>query len=415
MITFYKLGIKNDLVYALENQGITTPTPIQSLSIPIILNHKDLIAEAQTGTGKTLAFLLPLFQNFDIENNNIQGLIITPTRELAIQITDVARQLAKLKPLHILAAYGGQDINAQLHKLSGNIQLVIGTPGRINDHISRGTIHFDHLKTVVIDEADQMFHIGFNRKIDSILSALPKTRQTLCFSATMNTNIDEFLYKYLINPKQVIAPKKQILLENISQIVVQTSNRKKLPALLKILHQDYPSKAIIFCKTRIRTHTLYEELLNAGYSVAALHGDLTQAKREFVMKSFRNNEVKFLIATDVAARGLDVDGITHVINYDMPHNVESYIHRIGRTGRAGYVGVAYTLITMKNEEKLEAIENFINMKIKRISMGNDAKLNVSQEHKNKQMNNNTLIKKVNKNSRNNKNNKHNKYHKNDRL
>lgn len=413
MITFYKLGIKNDLVYALETQGITTPTPIQSLSIPIILNNEDLIAEAQTGTGKTLAFLLPIFQNFDIENTNIQGLIITPTRELAIQITDVARQLAKLKPLNILAAYGGQDIKAQLHKLRGNIQLVIGTPGRINDHIKRGTINFDNLKTVIIDEADQMFHIGFNREIDSILSKLPKARQTLCFSATMNNKVDKFSHKYLIKPKQVTAPRKQITLESISQIVIETSNRKRLPDLLKILKQDCPSKAIIFCRTRIRTHNLYEKLLNAGYNVAELHGALTQAKREFVMKSFRDDEVKFLVATDVAARGLDVDGITHVINYDMPHSTEDYIHRIGRTGRAGYVGVAYTFVTMKNEIQLSAIENFIDMKIKRISMGNDAKPNVSKEDKNKQINN-IATKKTNKNSKNNKYNKYSKYNKNNK-
>ncbi|PAB56514.1 DEAD/DEAH box helicase [Anaeromicrobium sediminis] len=417
MITFYKLGIRNDLVYALENQGITTPTPIQSLSIPVILNNEDLIAEAQTGTGKTLAFLLPLFQNFHIEDNNIQGLIITPTRELAIQITDVARQLAHSKSLNILAAYGGQDIKAQLHKLRGNVQLVIGTPGRIIDHINRGTINFNNLKTVVIDEADQMFHIGFNREVDAILSKLPKTRQTLCFSATMSNTVDDFSHKYLINPKQVTAPKKQITLENISQIVVETSNRKRLPDLLKILQQDYPEKAIIFCKTRMRTNALYEELLNAGYNVAPLHGDLTQSKREFVMKSFKNDEVKFLIATDVAARGVDVDGITHVINYDMPHDIESYIHRIGRTGRAGYLGVAYTFVTMKNEAKLEALENFIHMKIKRISMGTVTKPNVPKEHKKKEISNNNPMKKVNKNnndSKNNRNSKYSKYSKNNK-
>ena len=365
-MSFYKLGIKGDLVYALESQDILIPTPIQSLSIPLALAGEDLIAEAQTGTGKTLAFLLPMFQNIDVENNHIQGLVITPTRELAIQITDVARQFTKIKPLNILAAYGGQDVNAQLHKLSGNVQLVIGTPGRILDHLRRGTINFSQLKTLVVDEADQMFHIGFKHEVEDILSQLPKNRQTLCFSATISHTVDTFSKEHLRDPKHIKAPKKQVTLESITQFVVETSNRKKFDDFVKVLKQNFPNKAIIFCRSRMGAHTLYEEMLAAGFNVEELHGALTQAKREFVMTAFRNDEIKFLVATDVAARGLDVEGVTHVFNYNLPDDAESYVHRIGRTGRAGHSGVVYTLLTEKDSKRLDAIEAFIDMKINRI-------------------------------------------------
>lgn len=365
-MSFYKLGLKGDLVYALEYQNIYTPTPIQSLSIPHILSGDDLIAEAQTGTGKTLAFLLPIFQDIDVEDESIQGLIITPTRELAIQITSVARQIAEIKPLKILAAYGGQDVNAQLIKLKGGVQLVIGTPGRILDHLRRGTIDFSNLKTLVVDEADQMFHIGFKKEIDDIIDNLPSSRQTLCFSATISHTVDSFSSKYLVNPKHVKAPKKQITLENIKQFVVETSNRKKFDDFVKILKEDPPNKAIVFCRSRMGAHTLYKEMLDKEFNVEELHGALTQAKREFVMTAFKNNDIKFLVATDVAARGLDIEGITHVFNYNLPDEAENYVHRIGRTGRAGHDGVAYTIVTQKDFKRLEDIEDFINMKIERI-------------------------------------------------
>ena len=367
-MSFYKLGIKGDLVYALEYQNIDTPTPVQSLSIPFILKGEDLIAEAQTGTGKTLAFLLPLFQNTDPNNPNIQGLIITPTRELAIQIRDEAEKIAEITPITILAAYGGQDVNAQMSKLKGKVQLVIGTPGRILDHIRRETIDFSDLKTLVVDEADQMFHIGFKRDIDDIIKNLPEKKQTLCFSATISHTVDSFSSKYLVNPKYVKAPKKQITLEAIKQFVVETSNRRKFDDFEKILKQDKPEKAIIFCRSKRGTDALYEEMLEAGYDVEAIHGDLTQAKREFVMAAFKNDEVKYLVATDVAARGIDVEGVTHVFNYNLPDDIENYVHRIGRTARAGSEGTAYTIFTEKDAKRLEAIEEFIDMKIERIQM-----------------------------------------------
>lgn len=365
-MSFYKLGIKNEMVYALDLQNISVPTPIQSLSIPIVLSGKDLIAEAQTGTGKTLAFLLPMFQNMDAGNPDIQGLVITPTRELALQITGVAKELSEVKPLNILAAYGGQDIQAQLHKLRGHVQLVVGTPGRILDHMRRGTIDLSGLSTLVVDEADQMFHIGFRQEVEDILGALPKSRQTLCFSATISQGVDGFSNKHLLDPVRVTAPKKQVTLESIAQFVVETSNRKKFDDFEKILIQNHPNKAIIFCRSRMGTHTLFEEMRDRGFNVESIHGDLTQAKREFVMSAFKNGKVQFLVATDVAARGLDVEGVTHVFNYNLPDDAENYVHRIGRTGRAGNKGAAYTLLTQKDEKRLQAIEGFIGMDIARI-------------------------------------------------
>lgn len=366
-MSFYKLGLKGDLVYALEYQNITTPTPIQKLSIPLILKGCDVIAEAQTGTGKTLAFLLPMMQLIDLDNPNIQGLIVTPTRELAIQIRDEAMKLAEIRPMNILAAYGGQDVNAQMSRLKGEVQLVIGTPGRILDHVRRETINFSNLKVLVVDEADQMFHIGFKKDIDDIFKVLPEKKQTLCFSATISHSVDSFSGKYLIDPKFVKAPKAQITLDNIEQFVVETSNRQKFNDFVKILNKEKPTKAIIFCRSRRGTHALYEEMKQAGFDVEETHGDLTQARREFVMNAFKNDEVKYLVATDVAARGIDVEGISHVFNYNLPDDIENYVHRIGRTARAGESGRAYTIFTEKDRKRLEAIEEFIDMKIEKIT------------------------------------------------
>ncbi len=388
-MSFFKLGINGDLVYALDCLNIIEPTPIQTLSIPRILNGEDIIAEAQTGTGKTFAFLLPMFQNFDKENKNIQGLVVAPTRELALQITEVAMSLSSISSTNILACYGGQDVKAQLHKLQGEVQLVIGTPGRILDHIRRGTIDFKDLKTFVVDEADQLFHIGFSEEINSIIAQLPTERQTLCFSATINKNVNKFAYRYLNHPTSVKAPKKQITLDNIKQTVLETSNRRKFDDFLKLLKTNVPEKAIIFCRSRIGTQTLYEGMKELGYNVDCIHGALTQAKRESVMSDFKENNIQYLVATDVASRGLDVNGVTHVFNYNLPDEAESYVHRIGRTGRAGNFGVSYTIITLKDEKRLEAIEDFIKMKIDRIRYSDDlikkektvTKQNVSEKTK----------------------------------
>ncbi|MDH8679062.1 DEAD/DEAH box helicase [Fusibacter bizertensis] len=365
-MSFYKLGVSPELVYALETMEIHTPTPIQSLSIPQALKGKDVLGEAQTGTGKTLAFLLPLFQTIDTEDHRIQGLVITPTRELAIQISKVAKQLAEITPMRILTAYGGQDVVAQLHKFGGEVQLVIGTPGRILDYLRRGAINFDALKMLIVDEADQMFHIGFRKEVDEILEQTPVKKQTLCFSATLSQTVDSFSHEILVDPVLVKAPKKQITLEAIEQFVVVTSNRKKYADFKTVLKQNFPQKALVFCRSRMGSESLYKDMLADGFSVEVLHGGLTQAKREFVMEQFRTGELQYLVATDVAARGLDIDGVSHVFNYNLPDDTENYVHRIGRTGRAGTVGVTYTFLTIKDEKRLADIEEYIQMSIKRI-------------------------------------------------
>ena len=365
-MSFYKLGIKSDLVYALELQNIEKPTPIQALSIPVALSGKDLLAEAQTGTGKTLAFLLPLFQMMDEDKDQIQGLIITPTRELAIQITKVAKMLAEVRPFKILTAYGGQDVVAQLHKYGGNVQLVIGTPGRILDYLRRGAIEFSALKALIVDEADQMFHIGFKAEVDEILDQTPAQKQILCYSATLSHSVDSFADRVLKEPVTVKAPKKQITLDTIDQFVVLTSNRQKFNDFRKVIKIACPIKSLVFCRSRIGAQTLYEEMAEVGYKVEVLHGALTQAKREQALQSFREGLVDYLVATDVAARGLDIEGVTHIFNYNLPDDPENYVHRIGRTARAGTYGVAYTFLTQKDEKRLEAIELFIEMKIKSI-------------------------------------------------
>jgi len=365
-MSFKELGLQCEFIDALHHLNISEPTPIQTLSIPLILNGMDVIAEAQTGTGKTFAFLLPIFQKIDINNGNIQGLIIAPTRELALQITEVANSLSNIIPLNILAVYGGQDVKAQLHKLKGNVQLVIGTPGRLLDYLRRGLIDFKDLQTLVLDEADQMLNIGFLEEVNSIIKQLPDSKQTLFFSATINRDVNKFAYRYLSYPMSVKAPKKQITLDNIKQVVIETSNLHKFKDFETLLKKAAPDKAIIFCRSRKVTQSLYDDMLMVGYNVGVLHGALTQAKRESTMNEFNKSKIQYLVATDIASRGLDVDGVSHVFNYNLPDDAETYIHRIGRTGRAGNTGIAYTILTKRDEKLLKSIEEFININVERI-------------------------------------------------
>lgn len=383
MTKFKKLELSEDILNVLKTQGINNPTPIQDQSIMLIKNGNDVIAEAQTGTGKTLAFLLPMFENMSSDIDAIQGLILTPTRELAIQITAEAMKLKEAKNLNILAAYGGKDIQAQLKKLRGNIHLVIATPGRLLDHLRRKTIDLDNLKTLVLDEADQMLHLGFKNEVESIIKQTPKNRQTLCFSATMNSQVKKLAYKFMIDPKLVIIEKEEITLKNIKQVLIETTDRRKQSDLCKILDEDNPFMAIIFCRTKRRADKLEEDLFQKGYNCQKLHGGLTQAKREKVMKAFKKMDFQYLIATDVAARGLDISGVTHIYNYDIPENAESYIHRIGRTGRAGEKGYAYMFVAPKDKNTLNLIEKEIELKIPRrtltSSKDNDKELKANNQ------------------------------------
>ncbi|MDF2714577.1 MAG: box helicase, partial [Paenibacillus sp.] len=357
--TFSSLGIRAGLCDVLQRAGLTAPTPVQEKTIPFALAGRDVIVQAQTGTGKTLAFLLPLLEKSAPRNEFIRALILTPTRELAIQIASEARKLADAAGATVMSVYGGQDVIAQAHKLGGSPDIVIATPGRLLDHIRRETIDLSRLSALVLDEADQMLHMGFLPEVEEIIRHTPDDRQTMLFSATFPESVRVLSERYMNRPEDIRVQGKRITLDEIRQYVVETTDRQKKDTLLKLLYENPPFLAVIFCRTKIRAKKLTESLAAEGLSVDELHGDLTQAKREAVMRRFRNAQLQLLVATDVAARGLDVDGVTHVYNYDIPQDPESYIHRIGRTGRAGQQGIAITLVVSKDAGELKEIERAI--------------------------------------------------------
>ncbi len=368
---FKSIGITSELENLLKKNGILTPTPIQEQAIPLLLNGRDVIAQAYTGTGKTFAFMLPIMQNIDVSKPYIQSLIITPTRELAIQITNEARKLAVLKEVSILAAYGGQDVERQLKKLNNGVHMVIGTPGRILDHIRRGSLDLGHLSSLVLDEADEMLNMGFLGDVEDIMYKTPKRRQTMLFSATMPGQLRDLASRYMKDPAQIQIQGENVTLDEIKQVVIETTDRGKLDALCNIIDQQQPFMAIIFCRTKNRVKSLNWDLRTRGYNSEEIHGDLSQSKREQVIKSFRKMEIQLLVATDIAARGLDIEGITHIFNYDIPREGESYIHRIGRTGRAGESGMAFTFVTDRDMDTLRSIEKKIDMNIKASKLSNE--------------------------------------------
>lgn len=368
---FSALGIQPELTEILIQQGISAPTPVQKETIPLLLKEQDVIAQAQTGTGKTLAFALPMLQRVHVSKEQVQALILTPTRELALQITTELKKLAPAYGVRVLAAYGGQDVEAQIRKLKHAPHIVVATPGRLIDHLTRGTVNLGKLSMLVLDEADQMLHMGFLPEVESIIASTPRARQTMLFSATMPEAIRRLASEYMNNPVDVQIKSTNVTLDNIKQIVVETTDRGKQRALVELLEMHRPYLAVIFCRTKIRAKKLNQALQEQGFECDELHGDLTQAKREQVMKRFREARLHMLVATDVAARGLDVEGVTHIYNYDVPQDAEIYIHRIGRTGRAGQSGMAVTLATPYDGSKLAAIEKGIKSGIDRRTMDRD--------------------------------------------
>ncbi|WP_409343224.1 DEAD/DEAH box helicase [Paenibacillus sp. MBLB4367] len=360
--TFDQLGIRAELVRQLQAAGITEATPVQVESIPLIAEGHDLIAEAQTGTGKTLAFVLPMLEKINPDSPHVQGLVLSPTRELAIQITEELEKLAPVVKVNVLAVYGGQDVERQLRKLQGDVHLIVATPGRLLDHLRRESVQLHKVSMLVLDEADQMLHMGFLNDVEAILSQTPYRKQTMLFSATMPVQVRDLAQQILRQPREVrVRPVKQVTLKEIEQQVVLTTDRAKQDTLCKAIDETSPYLAMIFCRTKRRASTLNQELQERGYASDELHGDLSQAKREQVMKRFRDAKIQLLVATDIAARGLDVEGVTHVFNYDIPHDGESYIHRIGRTGRAGQKGVAITFASPRDQIYLDLIEKAIKM------------------------------------------------------
>lgn len=366
MASFLNLGIKEESVDLLKNQGVLRPTPIQEKSIPLALKGKDLIAQAQTGTGKTLAFVLPILEKIKEEKNNVQALILVPTRELALQITAETKKLARPQNINVLAVYGGQDVDRQIHKLKGGMHIVIATPGRLLDHLGRGTINLNDVDILVLDEADQMLTMGFLEEVEYIIKKTPQARQMMLYSATIPKGIRALTNRYMKKPAEVRIESNRVTLDEIKQIVIETTDRHKQRALIDTINKRKPFLSIAFCRTKRRAKALNEALIEEGFLSDELHGDMTQASRERVMQAFRDLKLQILVATDVAARGLDIEGITHIFNYDIPNDVESYIHRIGRTGRAGETGTAITFVAPKDRDFLNMIEQGTNQKIEKI-------------------------------------------------
>lgn len=364
MITsFQELKVKDELIAYLKQQGITKPTPVQAAVIPKIRSGEDVVVQAQTGTGKTLAFLLPIMEKVKPHAPAVQALVVAPTRELALQITLVAQNLGGVLGVNAITVYGGQDLTRQEEKLAKHPQIVVGTPGRILDFIRRNVLQLDGVNKVVLDEADQMLAMGFLEDVEAILRHTAADRQTMFFSATIPERIRALSRRYMHAPQDVKIAAKHITLKEIEQIVVDTAEGQKLDRLCAMINEYQPYLAMVFCHTKQRAHQLATDLAQRGYLVDELHGDLTQAKRKLVLRRFAEAKLQILAATDIAARGLDVEGVTHVFNYDIPHDAETYIHRIGRTGRAGEKGKAITFVNSRQYDYLRLIEKGIQSRI----------------------------------------------------
>jgi ATP-dependent RNA helicase DeaD len=366
LTTFYELGLSNELMKAIRRMGFEETTPIQAETIPLSLQNKDVIGQAQTGTGKTAAFGIPLVEKIDVTNEAIQGLVVAPTRELAIQVSEELYKIGAVKRVRVLPIYGGQDIGRQIRALKKRPHIIVGTPGRIIDHINRKTLRLENVHTVVLDEADEMLNMGFIDDIEAILSNVPEKRQTLLFSATMPEPIRRIAERFMNEPQIVKVQAKEMTVPNIQQYYLEVQEKKKFDILTRLLDIQAPELAIVFGRTKRRVDELAEALNLRGYAAEGIHGDLSQAKRLSVLRKFKEGSIEILVATDVAARGLDISGVTHVYNFDIPQDPESYVHRIGRTGRAGKTGVAMTFVTPREIGQLHNIERTTKRKMERM-------------------------------------------------
>ena len=363
-LRFEDMNISNEICRAVLDMGFEEATPIQSQAIPVILEGKDIIGQSQTGTGKTAAFGIPLLERINPEDRRLQALILCPTRELAIQVSEEFRKLLKYKDnIRVLPIYGGQPIDRQTAALRKGTQVVIGTPGRVMDHMRRRTIKAETVQMMVLDEADEMLDMGFREDIETILVKIPEEHQTLLFSATLSPEILDITKRFQKNPEFIKIVRKELTVPNIEQYYFDVKEKTKLDALCRIIDVYDPKLAMVFCNTKKRVDDLVEMLQGRGYFAEGLHGDLKQAQRDKVMQKFRNGTIEILVATDVAARGIDVDDIDVVFNYDVPQDEEYYVHRIGRTGRAGKAGKAFTFCVGKEIYKLRDIMRYTKTKI----------------------------------------------------
>ena len=352
------------MLASLERVGYTKPTPVQAGLVPLVMEEFDVIGQSQTGTGKTAAFGIPIIEQLDesVKRSVPQALILTPTRELAVQVENEIRKLADGRKIKCCCLYGGKPIRQQINRLNDGCDIVVGTPGRVIDHLRRGSLNPKDLWFVVLDEADRMLDIGFRPDIERILKMCPKDRQTLLLSATLPPAIVMLAKRYMYQPKLVDFSLKDISVELIDQYFVTIPDELKFDFLIKLLNEEQPEQAIVFCRTKLGTERLYRKMLKASDfdSVGTIHGDLAQGARDRMMKGFREQKVRFLVATDVVGRGIDVSNISHIINYDVPELSDDYVHRVGRTGRMGKSGVAYTLVTPLQGSELTKIEKKIN-------------------------------------------------------
>lgn len=365
-MTFEEMCLDTRIMRAIAEMGFEQPSPIQAQSIPIAVEGKDMIGQARTGTGKTASFGIPMLQRINPKDKNLQAIVLCPTRELAIQSANEIRKLAKfLHGIKVLPIYGGQEISKQIRSLKGGVQIVIGTPGRVMDHLRRHTLKPQTVDIVVLDEADEMLNMGFREDIETILGQLPEERQTMLFSATMPKPILEIAKRYLHEPEIVKVIQKELTVPKIEQYYYEVNPRKKNEVLSRLLDMYDPSLSLVFCNTKRKVDELVADLKGRGYFAEGLHGDMKQSQRDRVMNGFRNGRTDILVATDVAARGIDVADVEAVFNYDVPQDDEYYVHRIGRTGRAGREGRAFTLVVGKEIYKLKDIQRYCKTKIRR--------------------------------------------------
>lgn len=363
---FKDLPLSQGIINGIEELGFSNLFPIQAQAIMPLLEGKDVIGQAQTGTGKTAAFGIPMVERLNPKINSVQGLVLEPTRELAIQVAEHIRRFSKYSMLKVLPVYGGEPIRKQIYALERGVHIVVGTPGRIIDHLKRGTLNLASVKIVVLDEADRMLDMGFIDDIEYILSKVPAKRQTSLFSATIDQSVMNVCDRYMKKPEKILVSKDEIALTQINQYYMVVNPKNKFQILCNILDENHIERAIIFCRTRTYTNLLANRLRARGYDAKPMHGGFTQPQRDFVINSFRKGKLKLLVATDVAARGLDIQGITHIINYDIPLDALVYFHRIGRTARMGREGTAITLVGYGEIPELEKIRALTKTKIEEL-------------------------------------------------
>lgn len=372
--TFKDMKLSDEILKALNNLGFEEPSEVQKEAIPYMLNKNDIIVKSQTGSGKTASFGIPLCEMSLSNESKVQGLVLVPTRELALQVKEDISNIGRLKKVRCAAVFGKQPFNDQIRELKQRVHIIAGTPGRINDHINRGNLDLKNIKFVVIDEADKMLNMGFVDQIEEILNRLPKDRNTALFSATLPEQIEKLCSSYMNNPKILTVKAKAFNRDKIKQSYVEIDVNNKLNELCRYLYASAPESAIVFCNTRDKVKNVFLELKRDGIKAEQLHGDMEQKDRLKTMERFKNKEFKVLVATDIAARGIHIDHITHVFNYEIPMERESYVHRIGRTGRAGKEGFAISFVSNYEKKFLDGIEEYIGYTIKQGNLPSDEKV-----------------------------------------